>query len=251
MSETPSRVANLSRSVGLLGCAAYVVGSLLSQTGLAAPLVGFRIFGLGLLCGLIALVLAGIGLLRTRVGSGRSGRGRALAGAVLGALLVGSVFAANRGDLAVPPINDITTNPDDPPDFVAALELEPNRGRDMSYPGESFRAQQRDAYPDLAPLRLDVPAQVAFQRALAAARELGWEITREDPGKGTLEAYEETRLFHFVDDVVIRVRPSGTGAVVDVRSKSRDGRGDMGANAARNHRFSAALAGDLPAVASD
>jgi len=40
-----------------------------------------------------------------------------------------------------------------------------------------------------------------------------------------------------VDDISVRVRESGGGAVVDIRSKSRDGKGDMGANAARIRAF--------------
>ena len=51
-----------------------------------------------------------------------------------------------------------------------------------------------------------------------------------------------TRIFRFVDDVVVRVRPAeGGGAIVDVRSKSRDGRGDLGANAARIRAFAEKL----------
>jgi uncharacterized protein (DUF1499 family) len=44
-----------------------------------------------------------------------------------------------------------------------------------------------------------------------------------------------------VDDIRVRVRPSGEGSVVDVRSKSRVGRGDVGANAARIRAFEQAL----------
>ena len=54
-------------------------------------------------------------------------------------------------------------------------------------------------------------------------------------------ATETTHVFRFVDDVVIRVRADRTATVVDVRSKSRDGRGDLGANAARIRAFVAAM----------
>ncbi len=69
--------------------------------------------------------------------------------------------------------------------------------------------------------------------------------------EGVFEAVEVTRIFRFVDDIVVRVRmsPGGNGSVVDVRSKSRDGRGDLGANAARIRAFAAAL--HEAAVASD
>jgi len=48
-------------------------------------------------------------------------------------------------------------------------------------------------------------------------------------------------VFHFVDDLVIRVRPDGGGSRVDVRSRSRVGVGDMGANAKRVLAYTAAL----------
>jgi uncharacterized protein (DUF1499 family) len=76
---------------------------------------------------------------------------------------------------------------------------------------------------------------------LAAAERLGWTVIERDPERLRFEAYEITSFFHFVDDVVVRVRASGSGSVVDVRSKSRKGKGDLGANAARIRRFFAEL----------
>jgi uncharacterized protein (DUF1499 family) len=72
---------------------------------------------------------------------------------------------------------------------------------------------------------------------MKAARKLGWETTTHDAATGTFEAVDTSELFHFVDDIAVRVRPSNGGSVVDIRSKSRDGKGDMGANAARIHAF--------------
>ena len=71
---------------------------------------------------------------------------------------------------------------------------------------------------------------------------LGWEVVSADAAAGTLLARQTTKVFRFVDDVVVRVRPAdGGGALVDVRSKSRDGRGDMGVNAARIRAFAEKL----------
>jgi uncharacterized protein (DUF1499 family) len=72
---------------------------------------------------------------------------------------------------------------------------------------------------------------------LRAAESLGWQMTYDNQEAGTLEATETSRIFRFVDDISIRVRPDGTGSVIDVRSKSRVGRGDMGANARRIEAF--------------
>ena len=64
-----------------------------------------------------------------------------------------------------------------------------------------------------------------------------------DPAAGTLEANDTTSFFRFVDDVSIRVTPAPGGSRVDIRSKSRDGRGDIGANAIRIRAFRDALGG--------
>jgi uncharacterized protein (DUF1499 family) len=111
----------------------------------------------------------------------------------------------------------------------------------MSYPAERFASQQRAAYPDLEPIRVSSAPQQALVLARETAESLGWEIISVDPATGRLEAREVSRIFQFVDDVVVRVRPLETGAVIDVRSKSRDGRGDLGVNARRIRAFASAI----------
>jgi uncharacterized protein (DUF1499 family) len=207
-----------------------------------SPFLGFRVFLLGGLCGVLALLLGAIGLWRTRAVTGREGRARALRGALIGAAIVALVAGSAGSSRGLPAINDITTNPDDPPVFVKAAKLPGNEGRDLAYPGAEFAAKQRAAYPELAPIRLDVGVAEAVERGVRAANALGWEITVSDPAAGSLEATQTSRIFRFVDDVAVRVRaePSG-GSIVDVRSKSRVGRGDLGANARRIRAFEAQL----------
>ena len=91
----------------------------------------------------------------------------------------------------------------------------------------------------------DAPA-VAFAKALAAARAEGWTIIASDPGSGRIEATATTPWFGFRDDVAVRIRPEGRGSRVDVRSVSRIGRGDLGANAKRVRAFAAAVAAPSP-----
>ena len=86
-----------------------------------------------------------------------------------------------------------------------------------------------------------LPPPQAFDRALAQVRELGWEISGSAPAEGRIEAVDTTFFFGFKDDVVIRLRPAEGGTRVDVRSKSRVGVGDLGANAARIRRLLDAL----------
>jgi uncharacterized protein (DUF1499 family) len=235
--EIPSRVATLASHLGVAGVVALVLGPLAIQLGALSPFAGFRLFLLGGLCGLLALVLGMIGLWRTRATTGREGRGRALRGALLGAVIVALIAGAAGSARGLPAINDITTNPDDPPAFTHAGQLPGNEGRDLSYPSD-FAARQRAGYPNLAPIRLEASLPEAFQQCVRAAESLGWQITYSNPESGSLEATETSRIFRFVDDISVRLRADGPSAtVVDVRSKSRVGRGDMGANARRIEAF--------------
>jgi len=237
-----SVAAVLAAGLGLLGLFDVVLGPVLIHLGWVAPLFGFQwLFLLGILEGLLALLIGLFALWRTRAGAGRTGRELAWLGVGSGAALLALLVVGLAGGGDGPRINDITTSPDDPPAFVAAQEAAPNRGRDMDYPA-NFAAQQRAGYPELSSIRVSSPPERALELARATAEELGWEIVDVDPAAGRLEAREASRVFRFVDDVVVRVRPGeGGGSVVDVRSKSRDGRGDMGVNAARIRAFAEAL----------
>jgi hypothetical protein len=137
-----------------------------------------------------------------------------------------------------PAINDFTTDPADPPAFVHAGSLPANQGRDLAYPAE-FASIQYECCADLRGSLLDATPAVAYPRVLAVSRAMPtWEVTFTDPVGGMIEAVAVTPVFGFQDDVVVRVRPAPQGGTrVDVRSKSRDGRGDIGANAARIRAF--------------
>jgi uncharacterized protein (DUF1499 family) len=235
-----SRIATAARAVGIAAAVLFVAVPLAAQLGMETSREMFLVFLVGVLLGLVALVLGLVGILRTRASSGREGRGRALLGTLIGAAIVGVILLATGGSRSVPAINDITTDPGDPPQYVAALELPANRGRDMSYP-KDFEAQQREGYPDLAPIQVGSPPAATLDRVAALVGEFGWELTGRDDAGGRIEARDTSRMFRFVDDIVVRVRPSGGGSIVDVRSKSRVGRGDMGANAARIRRLRDAL----------
>ncbi|HSM10629.1 MAG TPA: DUF1499 domain-containing protein [Lysobacter sp.] len=163
---------------------------------------------------------------------------RAAVGALSFALVLGLVVAyvpwhGLRQARSVPPIHDITTDTEQPPQFVAVLPLRADAPNPAEYEGAEIARQQVEAYPDIATHRLPVPPDAAFARALDAAREMGWEIVAAEPGEGRIEATDTTFWFGFKDDVVIRVAADGSGSKVDVRSVSRVGGSDVGANAKR------------------
>jgi uncharacterized protein (DUF1499 family) len=83
---------------------------------------------------------------------------------------------------------------------------------------------------------LDPPSFV-FETALEVAEDMGWEIVASNANEGRIEATATTPWVGFKDDVVIRIRADGPETRVDVRSKSRVGRGDMGVNAKRIRAF--------------
>jgi len=237
-----SRAATLSTALGCAGLTAFVAGPLLAQLECASAFIAFRIMGLGLLAGLLALALGAVGLWQTRGANGRSGRSRAVAGSLLGLVPLAFAAAAVGSSGNAPMINDITTDTANPPRFIAAATDDANTGRNLDYPGEEFAGQQRSGYPDLEPIRVPGPPSATFNRSISAAEDLGWKLTLRDAAAGRFEAIATTRIFHFADDIVVRIRRDGTDSIVDVRSKSRDGRGDMGANAARIRRFRDELA---------
>jgi uncharacterized protein (DUF1499 family) len=160
---------------------------------------------------------------------------------VVGAVTVYMPWQWQRTARAAPPIHDLTTAPDDPPEFRAIAPLRSGAPNPPEYAGEETAAIQREHYPDLAPAYLAGPREAAFERALRAARGMGWEIVSAEPREGRIEASHRTPWFGFVDDVVIRVREEGERVRVDVRSKSRVGRGDTGTNARRIRAYLARL----------
>lgn len=133
----------------------------------------------------------------------------------------------------VPPIHDITTDTVDPPAFVAIL---PER-KDARNPPEydtGQTAQQLEAFPDIKPLVMPKPLPEAFEIALDAVKAEGLKIKAVVPQEGRIEATETVPLFGFKDDVVVRLRDAhGKATVIDIRSKSRVGRSDLGYNARR------------------
>ena len=100
-------------------------------------------------------------------------------------------------------------------------------------------------YADLRPQRFKQSYERVFDAALATAQGLGWEVAPLDRGRGEIRAVATTRVFRFKDDVIVTLRREGDGVVVNVRSRSRIGRGDLGANARRIRQFQAELAGRI------
>ncbi|MGD8594696.1 MAG: DUF1499 domain-containing protein [Gammaproteobacteria bacterium] len=207
--------------------------------------VGFTLLKWGVYVGIAAVLLSLLGLFASRPGGSRRGLPRSLLALIISLPVVIMPLLWMNAAQSVPPIHDITTDTENPPQFDAILALRANAPNSAEYGGKEIAAQQRQAYPDIQPLEISIAPEAAFTVALKAVKELGWEIAAQNPQKGLIEATDTTFWFGFKDDVVIRIKPQNTGSRVDIRSVSRVGRSDVGTNAARIRAFIKAFRNNL------
>jgi uncharacterized protein (DUF1499 family) len=234
------RVPRVSRLAIAVGVLAVVVLLMAVMSGLGARW-GFWHFRTGFTIlrwsayGGVLLILASLAVAAlTRPGQGRRGFPLAIAGLLVGLVVVGIPLQWQRTARSVPPIHDITTDVVNPPRFVAIVPLRADAPNAVEYGGAQIAAQQQAAYPDIRPVVMDLTASTAFQRSLRAAEEMGWTVVAAVPEEGRIEATDRTFWFGFRDDVVIRITELDPNrSVIDVRSLSRVGGSDVGTNARR------------------
>ncbi|MEO7386949.1 MAG: DUF1499 domain-containing protein [Gammaproteobacteria bacterium] len=237
LQATPRKGSRLSRIgiwTAIIGVILAALSGLAARTGILPASASMGSYALASLLFLISAVTAGLGLIR----SGGTA-GTVSAPATWLALLAGLAITINNGvmlqrGMSAPGIHDITTDTDYPPAFVAVVPL---RQKDTQappeYPGPATAAAQKRSYPEIKPLFFSRPANVVFDAALAVVADKGWTLVDSNVADGRIEATAESRWIRLKDDVVIRVQPGRDQTRVDVRSKSRADRGDMGANASR------------------
>jgi uncharacterized protein (DUF1499 family) len=161
-----------------------------------------------------------------------------VAGASIAALPV-SYFEAAKN---VPRIHDITTDTEDPPQFMALAPLRAASPNGIAYGGAEIAAAQKLAYSDIAPAQFPNPPDQVFAASMAVLQDKGMEIAASNPPSpsqaGLIEATATSFWFGFKDDVAIRIRQAPDGGTrLDIRSASRVGLSDIGANARRIRVF--------------
>jgi|AntRauTorcE11898_2_1112593.scaffolds.fasta_scaffold12045_4 hypothetical protein len=202
-----------------------VQGAVLMAPGMATALAA------------ITLLFALVGMILTLTRGLVAERAPVLFGGVLAlAILInmGMQFARSQ---SVPPIHDITTNPADPPRFDALVEIRGAGANSLDYNADALAEATREAYPFLRSIDSELAPSAAFDRAEVLVAEFGWKQAAADRQAGRIEATDTTAMYGFKDDVVIRIRPRGEGSLIDLRSVSRVGQSDLGANAARIQAF--------------
>ena len=248
------RIAALALIVVLLGMAVAALAGPAWQWGLWTVGTGFTavrwavyaVAAGGALCILSTLIAINV--------HGRdfaSNAPVAVAGLVIASIVIYVPYTASRP--GNPPIHDVTTDLDNPPAFVEIAQPREHTGapNTADYQRVWTRGElvinvpelQKQAFPDIQPVVLALQPSEAFEKAAETVRKLGWTVVSEEPEKGRIEAYDRTAWFGFIDDIVIRVQPSGTGSRIDIRSVSRVGLGDRGMNAKRIRNFVRTLTG--------
>ncbi len=211
------------------------------------------------LAAIVAVIIGIIGIILDRR------KGRKTRWPILGVgMLISLVFLGYMASYLItartlPAIHDITTDLADPPQFTALRLREDNwdnipgadddEMRGMN-PRQRWAVLHQDAYPDVRSVRIDQPVADVIEKAKRLTKDRGWKIVSVDPAAGHLEATATISLFRFKDDVVIRARAAENGAasIIDMRSVSRVGRSDLGANAERIRQFLSDLSGTTTAA---
>lgn len=104
---------------------------------------------------------------------------------------------------------------------------------------------EHSGYPDLQPRVYDMSRENTIQFAQAAiARQTGWKVVKADPVQGTIEATAPG--FPAPSDVTITVTPEAQTSGVTIRSRSRFGFADLGANARYIRAIQATMDDKLP-----
>lgn len=244
--EPVTRFAVWSRRIALLALVVAGYAVLMLRSGVqdwrGAVTVGSAL-ALVALAGLVALVAM---VLIWR--NGYKGVGMAAQTLVVVSLMLAvPAFYVIRG-LTLPQINDVTTDLENPPEFSRSrAALAAREGRVPSSADAATRERQRQGYPAISPILLEQSAEEAYDLSRKAAIAIGWQIIESTApggrtGAGRIEAIQRTTFLRFTDDITIRIRPRAEGSRIDLRSASRIGTHDLGANARRIGRFAAEIA---------
>jgi uncharacterized protein (DUF1499 family) len=213
------------------GARLAIASPIIAISGLVLFRTGVMTFGGPLLIVAVATIIALVALLMSVLAlvGGLGGDGAQTNRALLG-------LNGLRKAMTVPPIHDISTDLANPPVFSHVPSLRADGDNSLALDSKVMDMQKAH-YTNLRPVTLEVGMAEAFAQAVLTAEDMGWEIVHSDAASGQIEAVVTTLLFGFKDDVAIRMTAVDGGTQIDLRSVSRVGQSDLGANAARIQAF--------------
>jgi uncharacterized protein (DUF1499 family) len=244
LEEPISRAAANSRRVAVFACLTAAVAVFVGRfDGVRDPTGALTVFGAALALAALALLLAGAAAVEIW-NTGRRGVARAAAATALALGLLAYPVYLTAQAARLPRINEVTTDFKAPPTYMISSRAREARGAwTPPDPAPEFEAEQRQAYPRIAPMQVDLEPDQAYRMSMRIAKDLGWRIVDALPpnlrgdGAAHIDATDRSLFFGFVDDIAIRIRPQANQTQIDIRSASRIGRHDFGANARRVERF--------------
>lgn len=193
--------------------------------------VGLLLFSLAGLLSFISICASALFTRRVNSLAGRRQLSQASIIALPAILFFG--LSLYRG-VGSPLIHDISTDTENPPQFIVAKQKRNDSDNSLEYT-QSNRQIQEQAYPDINTIPTLLPIEAAQAKALDIANDIGWKVEYQELGH--IEAIERSFWFGFTDDIVIRISETSSGSMVDLRSASRVGEGDLGVNARRIRQF--------------
>ena len=235
-----TRLAVWSRRFGILSVPMAVIGVAFHRAGAADGGAGLAVLATFLGCAILGFSCGCLALLRIW-NEGFDGTKAALIGIIWSLAVLTLPALQLPALLTLPHLWQATTDFNDPPSFVwSAREATPGQRDTNQLPAEQ-RTKQSEAYPTVVPLRVDLPPAEAYALALQLVDSLGWRIVDRKPPQsripGRIEAVARTKFYGFRDNVVIRITPIQRESRIDMRSASRIGSFDFGANARRIVEF--------------
>lgn len=193
--------------------------------------IGLLMFSLA---GLLSFISISASALFTRRAKSAQQR-RQLSNAAIIALpaIVFFSFSIFQG-AGAPLIHDVSTDTQNPPIFIKAPTLRQPGDNSLQYKTANIPLQQQ-AYPALKTLISPLSVAESQRKAYKIASEMGWLVYYQH--EGHIEAQAGSFWFGFIDDISIRIQATSSGSKIDLRSASRVGKGDLGANAKRLMAF--------------
>lgn len=234
-------MARISRWLGVLSIPVLVITALAHRFGVMEPIAALIAIGLGFFGALTAVVFSVSALVLIWY-DGRLGARDAIRGLIFGLIALVPLGFVVNGILQFPRLNDVSTDIVDPPALTSVNRFDRWGANDAALPSAADRRRQRASYPDIVSRRFPLTPRQMFTAAQRTIDRLGWDIVivrppSEETAVGEIQAVARTLLFAFPDDVAIRLLPDPYGAKLDIRSASRYGSHDMGANAERIRDF--------------
>jgi len=229
----------------VIGFGLIILAILTAISGALGDRIGWWDFGVAVAifkwsayAGIFASILCLSGLVAARPGGKRRGFVLSLLGLLLIAPMILYLQLWHEAKQTLPPIQDISTDTENPPAFWSAPNYRVYGEFDATH-------WQQEAYPDIQPLILPISADKAFDLVLELIRKRGWQLWEPDRGEMHIEATETTFWFGYNDDVVIHItKLAENTSQLDMRSTSRYGSGgDGGTNANRIRSFFSELKG--------